>query len=128
MIEKCRILVCGGRHFGDCVLLKEVLDALIKENALLHENIEIVSGHCEGADVLGERYGNEHGCDVKISPADWERYKIKAGPIRNKQMIDYICGFANKYVVAFISLNSKGTKQTVALAKRKGIPVIQTDY
>ena len=71
--------------------------------------------------LLGERYAEEHGVKLKIFPADWVKYKKSAGPIRNKQMIDYITCFENKMVVAFVSPNSKGTKQTVKLAQKNNM-------
>ena len=113
-----KILVCGGSHFESYGLLKVVLSKLIEE---FHVNIltsEIVSGHCQGADVLGEKYAEEYGISVKRFPADWEKYKRKAGPIRNKQMIDYISGFENKLVVAFATANPVGRDNMLRLIRR----------
>ena len=127
-MNKFRILVCGGRHFEDYDLLKSVLEKVLKGKELVSKDVEIVSGHCKGADMLGERWAEENHASVKIFPADWVKYKRSAGPIRNKQMIDYITCFENKMVVAFVSPNSKGTKQTISLAEKNKIPVIVTAY
>ena len=127
-MEKLRILVCGGRHFEDYDFLKRVLENVLKEKMLTPKDVEIVSGHSKGADSLGERWAEENNASVKIFPADWVKYKKSAGPIRNKQMIDYINCFENKMVVAFVSPNSKGTKQTISLAEKNKIPVIITEY
>ena len=127
-MEKYRIVVCGGRRFNDYEELKSTITNFLRQRKIVLENVEIVSGHCQGADMLGERYAKEYGIKFTIFPADWERYKRKAGPIRNKQMIDHIMQAENKAVIAFISENSKGTKQTVLLAKRVGIPVVETHY
>lgn len=127
-MEKLRILVCGGRHFEDYNKLKGVLEKELNLKNLTSQDVEIVSGHCKGADMLGERWAKETKASVKIFPADWVKYKKSAGPIRNKQMIDYINGFENKMVVAFVSPNSKGTKQTVRLAQKNSIPVIINEY
>lgn len=127
-MNKHRILVCGGRSFDDYALLRSILEEILEEKTLSPEDVEIVSGHCAGADTLGERWAEENGCALKIFLADWETYKRKAGPIRNKQMVEYIRDAENKYVVAFVSPDSRGTKQTVALARREGIPVRQTNY
>ena len=43
--------------------------------------------------MLGERWAEETKASVKIFPADWVKHKKSAGPIRNKQMIDYITCF-----------------------------------
>ncbi len=127
-MDKLRILVCGGRHFDDYELLKNILDKVLKVKRLTPKDVEIVSGHCIGADRLGEKWAEENNATVKIFPADWAAFGKAAGPIRNKQMIDYITCFENKMVVAFVSSNSKGTKQTIGLAQKNNIPVIITDY
>ena len=127
-MEKYRIVICGGRHFNDYEQLKTTITYFLKQRKIEIENVEIVSGHCQGADMLGEQYAKEYGLNLTIFPADWQRYKRKAGPIRNKQMIEYIMQTENKAVIAFVSENSKGTKQTVLLAKRAGIFVVETHY
>ena len=127
-MNKFRILVCGGRHFEDYALLNNILNKVLKDKMLAPKDVEIVSGHSKGADMLGERWAEENNASVKIFPADWVKYKKSAGPIRNKQMIDYITCFENKMVVAFVSPNSKGTKQTISLAEKNKIPVIVTEY
>lgn len=127
-MEKYRIIVCGGRHFNDYEHLKRNITNFLQQRQIAIKNVEIVSGHCQGADTLGEQYAKEYGMKLTVFPADWGRYKRNAGPIRNKQMIDYIIQTKNKAVIAFVSENSKGTKQTVLLAKRAGIFVVETHY
>ena len=123
-----KILVCGGRHFESYGLLKVVLGKLIENFYIDISMSEIVSGHCQGADMLGEKYAEEYGISVKRFPADWEKYKRKAGPIRNKQMIDYISEFENKLVVAFTTADTVGTRNTIKLAQKNNIPVVEIPY
>ena len=125
-MDKLRILVCGGRHFADYDLLKETINGVIAESGW--EDIEIVSGHCVGADRLGELYAEKHNASIKIFPAEWGKYGKRAGPMRNKQMIDYISGFEHKIVIAFVSANTKGTRNTITLAKKANIRVIEKEY
>ena len=125
-MNKLLILVCGGRHFDDYALLEQTVDGVISESGC--DDIEIVSGHCIGADRAGELYAKRHNAELKIFPAEWEKYGKRAGIIRNKQMIDYISGFDNKIVIAFTSANTKGTRNTIALAKKKNIRVIEKEY
>ena len=127
-MEKLRILVCGGRHFKEYEILKLLLNEYLFENHLLPSNIEIVSGNCDGADLLGERWAREKNIELKVFPAEWEKYGKSAGPIRNKQMIDYIKQFESKLVIAFASNNSIGTKNTIKLAKKENIPIIEVNY
>lgn len=125
-MDKLRILVCGGRHFSDYALLEKTINGVIAESG--REDIEIVSGHCIGADRLGELYAEKHNAQVKIFPAKWEKYGKRAGPMRNKQMVDYVSGIENKMVIAFVSANTKGTRNTIALAKKANICVIEKNY
>lgn len=124
--NRLKIIICGGRHFCDYTLLESIADNVVKEQVF--SEIEIVSGHCVGADRLGEEYAKKHNFALKIFPAEWKKYGKRAGPIRNKQMIDYIAEFENKIVIAFTSPNTKGTKNTIALAEKANIRVIETEY
>lgn len=121
-----KILVCGGRHFNNYSVLNWVMTNIL--SAVDVEDIEIVSGHCVGADQLGEQYAKENNLSVKIFLPDWAAYGKAAGPIRNKQMINYTLQDKNSLVVAFVSPNSKGTKGTVSMAKKADIPVIEIPY
>ena len=124
--NRLKILICGGRHFCDYALLESIADNVVKEQVF--SEIEIVSGHCVGADRMGEEYAKRRNYALKVFPAEWKKYGKRAGPIRNKQMIDYIAEFENKIVIAFTSPNTKGTKNTIALAKKANIRVIETEY
>ena len=125
-MDKLRILVCGGRHFADYDLLEKTINGVIAESGC--SDIEIVSGHFVGADRLCELYAERHNVSVKIFPAQWKKYGKRAGPMRNRQMVDYISGFENKAVVAFVSANTKGTRNTITLARKANICVIEKEY
>ncbi len=43
-------------------------------------------------------------------------------------MIDYINGFENKLVVAFTTAKTKGTRNTMRLAQKNNIPVVEIPY
>ena len=120
------ILVCGGRHFSDYDLLQTTIDNVVAKSGC--NDIEIVSGHCVGTDRLGEFYAERHNAKLKIFPAEWKKYGKCAGPIRNKQMIDYISVFEHKIVIAFTSANTKGTKNTIELAMKANISVVEKEY
>lgn len=98
-------------------MLESIADNVVKEQ--FFSEIEIVSGHCIGADRMGEEYAKRRNYALKIFPAEWKKYGKRAGPIRNKQMIDYIAEFENKIVVAFTGPNTKGTKIRLRLQKRR---------
>ena len=111
-----RVIVAGGRDFLDEEYLNTSLDKLREEYA----DIEIVSGHASGADKLAEAYAEKLGIALKVFPADWKKYGRAAGPIRNKQMLDYIIE-GNPVVVAFWDGKSKGTKNMINQAKKQGV-------
>ena len=125
---KAKIIVCGGRHFNNYDYLKFVLNSILSDNGLDYEEVEIVSGHCAGADKLGEKYAEEHNVKCKIFPAEWEKYGRSAGPIRNQQMIDYLSNCIKPMVVAFVSENSRGTKDTLKRADKNNYELFVFEY
>ena len=125
---KARIIICGGRHFNDYDTLETLVDSVIAENALSIDEIEIISGHCEGADTLGEQYAKNHGLACILFPAEWSKYGRAAGPIRNSQMIEYASKSQNPIVVAILSPRAKGTMDTVKKATKKGFTIYWHNY
>ena len=108
-----RLIIAGSRDFADYELLKERLDGILKNTT---EDIEIVSGMCNGADKLGERYAKEKGYPTKYFPADWVSHGKKAGYLRNKEMAEY-----STHCVCFWDGYSAGTKMMIKLAEEKGL-------
>ena len=122
-----RVIVAGSRYFNDKDKLYSILDDVVKE---LGSDIEIVSGCCRGADKLGEQYAEEHNIPVKRFPADWAKYGLRAGYVRNAEMAEYASnGDGSGWLVAFPLEVSKGTKMMVDLARKNclKICVVQGD-
>lgn len=113
-----KVIIAGGRDFNDYDLLKRNCDAALKNNQI----IEVVSGTCRGADLLGERYAREKGYPIKQFPADWNLGK-KAGFIRNKQMADYADA-----LIAFWDGKSPGTRNMIHLAHQNNLMVAIIQY
>ena len=113
------IVICGNRSFNNYDYLKECMDEIVKD---IDDDIEIVSGRADGADTLGEKYAMEKGYGLVFYPARWEKYGKKAGPIRNKQMVDYAKDH-NGMVVAFWDGKGSGTRSTINFAKRSNVPL-----
>ena len=59
-MNKLHILACGGGHFTDYPLLCDILDNIIGDT----KEVEIVSGHCQGSDMLWETYAE--GDDIPV--------------------------------------------------------------
>ena len=114
-----RIVIAGSRGFEDYALLEQTLGLILDEQI---EPVELVSGHAKGADLLAETYAKENGLPIRIIKPDWKAYRRAAGPIRNRQMLDY-AKEESPLVVAFWDGKSKGTRNTIETAKSLGIPV-----
>ena len=114
-----RIVIAGSRGFQDYALLDQTLDRILDKQI---EPVELVSGHAKGADLLAERFAKENDLPIHIIKPDWKTYGRAAGPIRNRQMLDYAMEELS-LVVAFWDGKSKGTKNTINTAKSLGIPV-----
>lgn len=125
---KARIIICGGRHFNDYNALESLVDSVFVEKGLTNNEVEIVSGHCEGADMLGEMYAKNHGIVCKVFPAEWTKCGRAAGPIRNSQMIEYASESSIPIVVAFVSPRTKGTLDTINKATKKGFSIFRHVY
>ena len=123
--KQTRIIVAGGRDFDNYILLSETLDSVL-ERYTVSEAV-IVSGCCQGADTLGERYAKEHGIPVVRFPADWQAYGKAAGPIRNRKMAEY-ASEGEGVLVAFWDGGSRGTASMIRLAEKFGLETIIITY
>lgn len=109
-----RVLVCGGRDFGDFPFLYEWLDAFHA-----HYVIEVlIHGEARGADRLAGFWAKDRGIAVQGFRADWEAHGRHAGPIRNRLMLDE---GKPDVVVAFKGGN--GTRHMARIAREAGIHV-----
>ncbi len=107
-----KVLVCGSRSWNRPTLIGRRL-------AQLPFDSEIIEGGASGVDYYAAIYARVLGMSVREYPADWKRYGRKAGPIRNRQMLDEVPDL----VLAFWDGESPGTRDTIREAKRRGLPV-----
>lgn len=115
---RTRVIVCGGRDFSDKKLCFESLDRILTE----YDDVEIVSGHARGADLLGEEYAAKKGLACRVFPADWNKWGKAAGPIRNREMLIYAEAEV-PVIVAFWDGRSLGTKNMIKQAENAGAEV-----
>ena len=108
------VLVCGDREWND----RETIAERLK---VLPPNTVILEGGCRGVDLLAKEIAINLGLAVREFPANWALHGKAAGPRRNRAMLDE----HPNLVLAFHSnlAKSKGTKDTINEAKRRGIPV-----
>lgn len=126
-----RVIITGDREWTEYTPIYRVLFALHET----HPDAIIVHGDCRGADriaghIAESLFGKDH---VEAWPADWDRHKKAAGPIRNRFMLTESQrrgdkdGHRLEYGVAFHHnlAQSKGTKDMVAVLEKAGIPVLK---
>lgn len=109
------IAVVGSRSFDDYELLANKLRQCLP--------FVLVSGAASGADNLSEKFADEHNLRKIIFPAEWDKYGKRAGFIRNKMIVENA-----DLVIAFWDGVSKGTKNTINLAKKNDVPVYVVEY
>jgi len=127
-----KIIIAGSRNFNNYNLLEEECLNLFESNSTLYKFIEVVSGHANGVDKLGEAFAKKHNYPVKIFEADWNNLDVKpclikynktgnpynalAGFNRNKQMAEYASKFGGMLVL-FWDGKSPGSKNMLDNAK-----------
>lgn len=116
-----RVIVCGGRDFNDRELCFASLDRFLPEEC------EIVSGNAKGADSFGEEYAAEHSIRLAVFKPDWGKYGRAAGPVRNRQMLEYALE-KKAMVIAFWDGRSRGTKNMIDQARKAGAEVNIVGY
>ena len=108
-----RILFCGDRLWSNTALIHAVMSELNPD--------VVIEGEAPGADTLSREVAEQLNIPVLKFPANWKQFGRAAGPIRNRQMLD---DGRPDLVVAFHNNlpNSKGTKNMLAQASKRGLP------
>lgn len=117
MKKEYRLIIAGSRNFNDYDYLQRCCIQEIDKLRNVYD-VVVVSGHAQGADILGERFANEQGLKLEIYPADWKAHYRSAGFRRNEQMGDISDG-----LIAFWDGRSHGTRHMIEYAKSKGLDV-----
>lgn len=79
---------------------------------------EIISGGCDGVDTFGEQWAKKRGIDINVIHAFCHSEGKQAGPNRNRRMADEADA-----LVALWDGESKGTKNMIAEARKRGLKV-----
>jgi len=107
-----RIIIAGSR---DITSEKIVWEAIYQSGFFFSE---IVSGMARGVDTLALEVAKKLEKPVKKFPANWNKYKKRAGYLRNVEMAKYADG-----LIAIWDGKSKGTKMMIDIAKKEGLEV-----
>lgn len=108
-----RIGVTGGRDYRGWDDVCAALEAVMTK----HGPFVLVQGAATGADALAARWAGLVPLQVDPFPADWDKYGLGAGPLRNQAMVD--SGLDG--LVAFPG--GRGTADMVRRARKAGVPV-----
>lgn len=88
-----KVIVCGGRKFGDSDFLNSKLD----EFHLKYNIQTLIQGGADGADYIAKQWAINNNIQVITVMADWKTHGKAAGPIRNSEMLklnpDFVIGF-----------------------------------
>lgn len=108
-----KVLMCGDRKWTN---QKKITDRLLQ----FPRTTLIIEGGARGADYIVGMLAKYYGYPHANMEASWDYYGKGAGPIRNRWMLD----LQPDLVIAFHSnlAESKGTKDCLEEAKRRGIP------
>jgi glycerophosphoryl diester phosphodiesterase len=110
-----KLIIAGSRNTADAA--DEVGCALWKFE-LTYDITELVSGASGNVDLAGEEWARENNIPVKRFPADWDKHRKAAGPIRNREMAEYADA-----LIAVWDGESKGTANMILEMHRQGKPV-----
>lgn len=113
MFSEIKIVICGSRSITDINILNEAI------NSSGFEFDTVISGGARGVDTLAIQWANTNNKKLEIYPAEWNRYGIKAGYIRNKLMGDTGDG-----IIAIWDGISPGTKNMIDIARAKNLKFI----
>lgn len=113
------VIFTGSRHYIEPFenFVKNILLDIFDERP----NAMIKVGDCKtGLDAMVTKVMKEHHYrSPQVFEADWAKYGKKAGPIRNREMVDsgaHLC-------LAFPNDDSKGTLDCAKYAASKSMPV-----
>jgi len=121
-MKEYKILVCGSRDYNN---YEHMYDDLLKVfTSLLSVGVKpiLINGAARGADNLAASIAIKYDIEIRQFPPDWTKFGKAAGPIRNQAMVDEA-----DIVLAYLRSDreNKGTKITMGMAAKKGIPVIE---
>lgn len=120
MVAVKRLLITGTREGWDPEHLTQVLDEWYAELSQYGQEVMLVHGAAEGVDLQAAHYWKKMKRPVEPHPAKWNVYGMKAGPIRNAEMVELNADIC----IAFPGKKSVGTHDCVRKARHRGIKTV----
>lgn len=117
---KYRVIIAGGRKYS---LTPRDIQTL---NGFTDTIAEVVTGECKtGADYDAKLWAQFFNIPHKGFPADFKNLGRPAGPIRNSQMINYVCGLDDYPGMLIVFPGGKGTQDITNKAIKAGLKVLK---
>lgn len=115
-MRKKTVVVTGGRDYQDAAMVNDVLDFLNPPRLIL--------GDAKGADTLAKEWAQDKlELECTIHKADWDTHGKKAGPLRNKAMLDD----AGVHAVLVAFKGGIGTEDCIRQAKAKNMIILRVE-
>jgi len=111
-----KVLVCGGRDYGNSEFIERQLDRLHKEMRFTL----LIEGGATGADRHAKSWAISRRVPGREFRANWAKHGKAAGPLRNQRMLDVA---KPDLVVAFEG--GKGTADMCARAIAANVTVLK---
>lgn len=108
-----KILVCGGRTYGDKMTLASYLEMYAPPFSI------IIQGGAQGADRLAKLWAKSHGVHCAEVEALWTRFGRAAGTRRNSAML------ALKPDLCLAFPGGSGTENMIQQCEDLGIAVVR---
>jgi hypothetical protein len=118
MARAKRLLITGTRHGWDHDHLESVLREWHRNLSEYGQQVILVHGDADGVDTQARDIWHEMGYITEPHPANWKKFGMKAGPIRNTEMVQLHAD----QCIAFPDQTSVGTHDCASKARRAGIP------
>ena len=110
MQDGLTISCSGYRNFNNYEITTSILSRY---------NLKMVHvGDCRGADACVIQYCRNNNIPCTVFRANWDKYSKAAGSRRNEELITN-----TQLLIAFLSPDSRGTKNAISIAERKNIPI-----
>ena len=80
---RVNVVFSGDRNCIDVECIRDLIETQLDPKRHI-----LIQGGCTGVDSIVKEVGEDLGFEVITENADWDRYGLAAGPIRNQLMLD----------------------------------------
>lgn len=135
-ISGMRIIVVGSKDFYNTALVYKAIAQTVRlhffgDNDVSQAELKtkfpfvtVIHGNAKGAESAAADFARQNGMIEEAHYADWNKHGSSAGPIRNKEMV-YSDPKPDMCLAFIADDDSRGTKNTMAMARKRGITVME---